>query len=64
MIARVSVAAGDYATVNTKSIAVKSALGIAVKVASGTSLYAVAVTSGTPTYAALALNFVWGILQD
>lgn len=64
VIARVSVASTDYATVNSEAVAVKSGLGIALKAASGTSLYAVAVTSGTPTYSATALQFVWGLLQD
>lgn len=65
IVARVSVAASDYVTLASEAVAVKSSLGIAVKaVNGGTSLYAVAVTSGTPTYTALALNFIWGILPD
>jgi hypothetical protein len=66
VIARVSVASGDYATVNSKAVAVKSGLGIALKAASGgTSLYAAVVTSGTPTFASASdLQFVWGVLQD
>lgn len=63
-IARISVGATDYVTVNAAATAVKSGLGIAVKSANTTSLYAVAVTSGTPTYSASALQFVWGFLQD
>jgi hypothetical protein len=66
VIARVSVASGDYATVNSEAVAVKSGLGIALKAAAGgTTLYAAVVTSGTPTFAsASALQFVWGVLQD
>ncbi len=64
VIARVSVAASDYVTVNSEAIAVKSGLGIAVQASGSANLYAVAVTSGTPTYAATALQWVWGILQD
>jgi len=64
VIARVSVAATDYVTVNSEAVAVKSGLGIAVQASGSANLYAVAVTSGTPTYAATALQWVWGLLQD
>jgi hypothetical protein len=65
VIAQISIAAGDYVTTNSKAIAVESGLSIALKTASGTTLYAVAVTSGTPTYASTSdLQFVYGILQD
>jgi hypothetical protein len=65
VIARVSLMATDYATVNGQGIAVKSGLGIAVKANGSANLYAVAVTSGTPTYTgANDLQWVWGILQD
>lgn len=66
VIARVSVAASDYATVNSEAVAVKSGLGIAVRALSaGSGLWAAVVTSGTPTYGAVtALQFVWGILAD
>jgi hypothetical protein len=65
VIARVSVAASDYVQIaGGESIAVKSGLGIAVQASGSATLYAVAVTSGTPTYSANALQWVWGILQD
>lgn len=65
VIARVSVTAGDYVTVNSNAIAIKTGLGIAVKANGSANLYAVAVTSSTPTYAgANDLQWVWGILQD
>jgi hypothetical protein len=66
VIGRVSVAAGDYVTIASgEAVAIKTGLGIALKAAAaGTTLYAVAITSGTPTYSATALQWVWGILQD
>ncbi len=64
VIARVSISPGDYVTVNSKAVASLTGLGQALK-AGTTTLYAVAVTSGTPTYAATTdVQFVWGILQD
>lgn len=65
VIARVSVQASDYVTVKSQSVAVKSGLGIAVQSSATANLWAVAITSGTPTYATAAdLQWVWGILQD
>lgn len=64
LIARVSIGAGDYVIIKSQSVAMKTGLGIAVK-GSGTGLFVVAVTSGTPTYAgANDLQWTWGILQD
>lgn len=64
LIARVSIMAGDYVAVKSQSIAMKTGLGIVVK-GTGTGLFVVAVTSGTPTYAgANDLQWTWGILQD
>lgn len=66
VVARVSVAASDYVQIASgESVAVKSGLGIAVQSSGSSNLYAVAVTSGTPTYTgANDLQWVWGILQD
>lgn len=58
LIARIAVATGDYVTVASKAIAQKSGLDLLLQ-SSGT-LYAVAVTSGTPTYAVGDLQFIWG----
>jgi hypothetical protein len=64
VIAHVSVAAADYVTVNSKAIAHETSLGIALK-ASGTTLWAAVVTSGTPTFAATTdVQVTFGILQD
>jgi hypothetical protein len=64
VIAHVSVAASDYVTVNSKAVAHETSLGIALK-ASGTTLWAAVVTSGTPTFAATTdVQITFGILQD
>lgn len=65
VIAQVSVAASDYVTTNSKAVAVISGLQIPLKAASGTSLYAALVTTGTPTFAATTdVQLEFGILQD
>jgi hypothetical protein len=68
VLAVIPVAATDYQnTDNSKSFAFKSGLGIALKGTGGSNdnLYAVAVTSGTPTYAASTdVQFKFGFLQD
>jgi len=64
VIARIAVATGDYVTIGGEAFCQKSGLDLAVQAASGFTLYAVAVTSGTPTYAAGALQFIWGTLTS
>lgn len=66
LIAQVNVAAADYTTTASQAVAQKTGLGIAVRGAAGNmSLYAVLVTSGTPTWATTnALNMFFGFLQD
>lgn len=65
VIAQVSIAASDYVTTNSKALAQKTGLGIALKAASGTTLYAALVTTGTPTYAATTdVQLEYGFLQD
>ncbi len=64
VIAQISIAAGDYVTTNSKAVAQKTGLGTTLK-ASGTSLYAALVTTGTPTFAATTdVQLEVGILQD
>jgi hypothetical protein len=64
VIARISVAATDYITIDSKAVA-KVAVGQVVKASGSTSLYAVATTTSTPTYASTTdLTFKYGILQD
>jgi hypothetical protein len=65
VIAQVSIGAGDYVTTNSKAYALISGLNIPLKAASGTSLFAALVTTGTPTYAATTdVQLEYGILQD
>jgi hypothetical protein len=65
VIAQVNIAASDYVTTNSKALAQKTGLGVALKASSGTSLYAALVTTGTPTYAATTdVQLEYGILQD
>lgn len=61
LIARIAVASGDYDAPGGEAVAQYGALFIALQAASGFNIYAVAVTSGTPTYtSSSALRFVWG----
>lgn len=66
IIRKINVAASDYETVGTTAIADISAINKTVKAASGTSLFALIVTTGTPTYGANATSLYvnFGILQD
>lgn len=65
VIAQVSIGAGDYVTTDSKAYALISGLNIPIKAASGTSLFAALVTTGTPTYAATTnVQLEYGILQD
>jgi hypothetical protein len=64
-VAVIDIPATAYVTLNTKAIASVNGIGAVVKAASGTSLYAAVVTTGTPTYAATTdVQVVFGILQD
>lgn len=65
VVAQVPINAGDYVTTNSKAFVTYGGLGIPVKAASGTTLYAALVTSGTPTFAATTdVQLEVGILQD
>jgi hypothetical protein len=65
VIAQVTINAGDYVTTNSKAIVNYGGLGIPLKAASGTTLYAALVTSGTPTFANTTdVQLEVGILQD
>lgn len=64
VIAQISIATGDYVSTNSKAIAQKTGLGIALKGGSS-SLYGALVTTGTPTFAATSdVQLEVGILQD
>lgn len=62
LIGRIAVATGDYISVGSspEAICQKASLDLSLQSSSGFDIYAVAVTSGTPTYTAGALRFVWG----
>lgn len=62
LIARIPVAAADYASVDSKGVA-HVAVNRVLKLA-GTSLYGVFVTEGTPTYGTSGLKIRLGIVQD
>lgn len=65
VLARISVAASDYVTIDSKAVATLKGLGITLKAAAGTSLYAAVVTTGAPNYASTSdLQFIYGLLQD
>ena len=65
VLARISVAATDYVTLNSKAVAIVRGLGVALKAASGTSLFAAVVTTGTPTFSVTTdVQVTFGILQD
>lgn len=65
VLARISVATGDWVTHNSKATACIKGIGAALK-AAGTSLYAAVVLNGsTPTFAATTdFQIIVGILQD
>lgn len=59
------VAAGDYTTTASSSVATVKDIQLQLAPASGTSLYAVAKTTGTPTYTSTSdLIFKYGFKQD
>jgi hypothetical protein len=61
LVARISVATGDYLELVSKAFAQKSGLNLVVSPGT-TSVYAVVVTSSTPTYAVGDLQFDWGVV--
>jgi len=65
IVRRISIAASDYVTIDTKAFADLTISGKVLKPASGTDMYAALVAVGTPTYAATtALTLNLGVLQD
>ncbi len=65
LIARIPVAAADYVTNNSQATAHEKAIGAIMKASGSANLFAVIVTSGTPTYAATtAITIRFGSLQD
>jgi hypothetical protein len=65
VLGRVSVAASDYVTLNSKAIATLKGIGLTLKGNATTSLFVAVVTTGTPTYAATTdVQITFGFLQD
>lgn len=65
VIRRISIAAADYVTIDSKAWADLSPGGRVLAAPAGVDLYAAFVAVGTPTYAlTTALGVVLGILQD
>lgn len=66
VVARIPVAASDYVTINSKSIAGLPNLGRVLGApASGTSLFAAFVTTSTPTFAATTdVQVTFGLMRD
>jgi hypothetical protein len=65
IIRRISIAASDYVTIDSKAFVDLSPGARVLKAASGVDLYAALVAVGTPTYAATtALTLRLGVLQD
>lgn len=66
VIARIAVAGSDYVQIGTESFAQKSGLDLSVQAVNGSfNLFAVPVTSGTPTYTSTSdLQFVWGTVAS
>lgn len=65
IIRRISIAAADYVTIDSKAFVDLALSDRPLIPASGSDLYAALVTSGTPTYAATtALTLKLGVVQD
>ena len=65
VIARIPVASSDYATINSKAVAILVNLGRVLAATSGTSLFAAFVTTSTPTFAATTdVQLSFAFLKD
>jgi len=60
LVAHIAIATGDYVSVASEAIAHKTSLGFVITSVGSANLYAVVVTTGTPTYAVNSLQFNWG----
>lgn len=61
----VDIVADDYTDLGSYSIATKTGIGLVLQPTSGTDIYCVVVTPGTPDYvAATDLSIAFGVLQD
>jgi len=57
----IDILASDYKTMSLASVVSLGGIGMKVKATTGTSLYALIVTTGTPTYGANALQLTFGL---
>jgi hypothetical protein len=65
IIAMIPVTSSDWTTINSKAYATLRNLGVALKAASGTTLYASWVVTSTPTFAATTdVQMIFGLLRD
>lgn len=64
IIRRISIAASDYVTIDSKAFVDLSPGGRILRAASGTTLYAALIAVGTPTYGTSGLILRLGELQD
>jgi hypothetical protein len=64
-LGKVSIATGDYITVNAMKMVCKTGIGLAVSANGSADLYAVVIVPGTPTYGTTTdLTFRFGFLRD
>ena len=64
-IGKVTINAADYISLADNSVATITNCGLALKATTGTSLYAIIRTTGTPTYASTSdLKITFGLLRD
>lgn len=63
LIGKIDVAGADYSTFDSMAVATLKDIDLALKPASGSTIYAVVVTTGTPTYAVGDLIFRYGFGQ-
>jgi hypothetical protein len=63
-LGKLDIAAADYETIASQAVATKANLNMPLQVAQGSTLFGVAVTTGTPTYTSTsALIFTYGLTQ-
>ena len=64
-IGKVTISASDYISLVDNSVATITNCGLPLKATTGTSLYAIIRTTGTPTYASTSdLKITFGLLRD
>ena len=64
LLGRVDVATTDYTTLNGSKIVSLKNIGLVIEVPATTMWFAIVNSTGTPTFTASGLKFVFGLLQD